>query len=105
MKKTFLALALFLGITASGFTQNVEKTGLITTKIEVSTTESVYLLEDIQGLMFESLPTTAQLAIGQHAKVEVRGWNYHAASGLSKQVHERIKRELEIEQERRTGGF
>ena len=78
MKRTLLGTALFLGLSATGFSQTTDVTGtinleagreaVIVDKKPVSSTQHVYRLKDVvTGVEYESLPTQAQKAIGEHA--------------------------------------
>lgn len=125
MKKTIIAAVLFLGFTTAIFAQaqgrcmkckeqveiqnggEIVLGGEVIAKVETSASEFVYILRSTHGHAVLSLPTTAVIAIGEHTalKVEVRGWNPETKEPVSAQVYERLKRELEIDVERRSGGF
>lgn len=69
MKKEILLASSLLGITTISFGQTTEeiKSGQITSKETISSTESVYYIkDDVTGFDYRSLPTQAQLAIGEH---------------------------------------
>ena len=72
MKKSFIIAALFLGFSATGFSQTTDGSIgtidlVVTDKIIVDSTQYVYKLKDVNtGLDYVSLPTRDQLAIGEH---------------------------------------
>ena len=79
MKRTILITTLFLGFSVVGFSQTTDVNHhgdgvnevVVTGKQQVSATEHVYRVKDCQGLDYESLPTQAQKAIGEHATLLV----------------------------------
>ena len=77
MKRILIITALFLGFSVVGFSQTEitmpKKSGadrievIVTDKMQVTSTETVYGVKDINtGLDYESFPTQAQMEIGEH---------------------------------------
>jgi len=76
MKRTLLIAALFLGFSATSFADEAYvlkskgKEVIITDKQQVSETEYVYKVRDIQtGMDYNSLPTQVQIVINTHGKL------------------------------------
>ena len=76
MKRTIIITALFLGFSVSTFAKDAfvvdskVKDVVITDRQQVSETEYVYKVRDIQtGMDYNSLPTQAQIVINTHGKL------------------------------------
>ena len=71
MKRTLIITALFLGFSVVGFSQTIEtmEEGMIVSKYESQlATEMIYIIQSRStGDLYESLPTTAQEAVGNNA--------------------------------------
>jgi len=72
MKRTLIIAALFLGFSAFGFSQTTESTAVVLQKESVSSgnenSASRYTVKDLNtGFNYKTVPTQAQLAIGEHA--------------------------------------